>query len=226
VAGPCASAVGIGGLLYGLLFAWIVWGAPDWVDEVWVALLLLGSLVTVPVIVALYQRLRGTDEGLALTALLLGLAAALGGAVHGGFNLSARINPESIGRNVSSPDPGGVFRYLTAGLALLLVGWLVVAGLRGPDAVAGLRGPNAMAGRQFPAGLGQLAVARGAVLVFIYIGRLYDFITPDSRLTLIPPLVYGIVLHPALYLWLGRLLGRPARPSGPPDPAASAQIAA
>ena len=187
LAGPCAAAVGVGGLLYALLFVWIVWGAPDWVPEAWFALLLVGGLVSVPVAVALYQRLRATDEGLALTALLLGLAGAMGGAVHGGFNLAAQVNPASVG-DEASPDPGGVFRYLAAGLALALMGWLVLAG------------------RALPRRLGQLAVLSGAVLVFIYVGRLYDFITPEHRLTLLPPFLYGLVLHPGLYLWLRRLL--------------------
>jgi hypothetical protein len=192
LAGPCATAVGIGGLLYGALFGWIVLGAPDWVPEVWFALLALGGLVSVAVAVALYQRLRVTDEGLALTSLLLGLTGALGGIVHGGFNLAAQINPASVGATEASPDPGGVFRYLTAGIALLVVGWLVVAG------------------RALPVRLGQLALLSGAVLVFIYIGRLYDFITPADRITLVPPLLYGLLVHPVLYLWLGRLVA-PAR---------------
>jgi hypothetical protein len=187
LAGPCATAVGVGGLLYGALFAWIVVGAPDWVPDVWFTLLVLGGLLSVAVSVAVYERLRPTDAGLALTALLLGLAGALGGVVHGAFNLAAQVNPGSVGDG-ASPDPGGIFRYATAGIALLLVGWLVVAS------------------RAFPVRLGQLALFSGAVLVFTYIGRLYDFITPAHRLTLFPPLLYGLLLHPALYLWLGRLL--------------------
>ena len=197
-AGPFATAVGVGGLLYGLLFVWIVQGSPDWVPHVWFALLVLGGLVSIAVAVALFQRLRPVDEGLALTSLLLGLTGAMGGVVHGGFNLAALINPTSVGKE-SSPDPGGVFRYLTAGLALLVVGWLVVAG---------------GAGLVFPKRLGQLALAAGAILVFIYIGRLYDFITPRHKLTLWPPILYGLILHPGLYLWLGRLL----RPAHPPPP--------
>lgn len=195
--GPCATAVGVGGLLYGLLFVWIVQGSPDWVAEVWFALLVSGALVSIAVAAALYQRLRPIDEGLALTSLLLGLAGALGGVVHGGFNLAALINPASVGQE-ASPDPGGVFRYLTAGLALLLVGWLVVGG--GADG----------GGRALPKKLGQLALAAGAMLVFIYVGRLYDFITPRHKLTLWPPILYGLVLHPWLYVWLGRLLRPPA----------------
>ena len=206
LAGPLATAVGVGGLLFGALFFWIVQGAPDWVPEVWHALLLVGALLTVPVLIAVFQRVRTVDEGLALTGLLLGMAGAMGGAVHGAFNLAAQINPESVGTG-NSPDPGGVFRYLASGLALAVVGWLVVSG----------RSPGGL-----PARLGQLALGSGAILVFIYIGRLYDFITPDTKFTLIPPLLYGLVLHPALYLWLGRLW-RP--PAGPPDGTETAPLA-
>ena len=45
LAGPCATVVGVGGLLYGALFAWIVVGAPDWVPKVWFALLTVGGLL-------------------------------------------------------------------------------------------------------------------------------------------------------------------------------------
>ena len=191
LAAPCATAVGVGGLLYGLLFIWIVQGPPGWVPKVWFALLLGGGLLTVAVAVALYHRLRPVDEGLALVSLLLGLAGALGGVVHAGFNLAAIINPTSVGPNESSPDPGGVFRYLTAGLALLVVGWLILHG------------------QAFPRRLGHLALAGGALLVFIYVGRLYDFITPRTKFTLWPPLLYGLVLQPWFYLRLGKLLRPP-----------------
>ncbi len=120
----------------------------------------------------------------------------MGGLVHGAFNLAGQINPSSVG-DEASPDPGGIFRYATAGLALLVVGWLITSG------------------RVLPVRLGQLALLSGAVLVFTYIGRLYEFITPSNRPTLFPPLLYGLILHPVLYLWLGRLLGtgKPARPA-------------
>jgi hypothetical protein len=182
-----STVVAVGGLLFGVLFVWIVVGSGRHVSEVWFALLLGGGLVTVPVSVALYQRLRVTDEGFALAALLLGVVGALGGTVHGAFNLAALVNPGSVGTG-ASPDPGGIFRYLTAGIALVLVGWLVVAG------------------GALPRRFGWLAVLAGATLAFTYVGRLYDFITPAHRPTLFPPVLYGLVLHPLLYAWLGRLL--------------------
>lgn len=198
VAGPLARAVGVGGLLYGLFFVWIVQGAPDWVPEVWHALLVVGGLLTIPVTVALYQVVRATDEGLALTALLLGVAGALGGVAHGAWNLAAIINIAQVGRDNASPDPGGILRYATAGLALMLIGWLVVAARPG----------------RLPVRLGWLAVGSGVVLIYIYVGRLYDFVRPANTISLWAPVLYGLVLFPALYFWLGRLL----RPSRPPSP--------
>ena len=192
VAGPLASAVGVGGLFYGLLFVWIVEGAPNWVPEVWHALLVVGGLLTIPVTVALYQMVRATDEGLALTALFLGVAGALGGVAHGAWNLAAIINIAQVGRDNASPDPGGILRYAAAGLALMLIGWLVVA----------------RPGR-LPVPFGWLAVGSGVVLIYIYVGRLYDFVRPANKISLWAPVLYGLVLFPALYLWLGRLLGPP-----------------
>ena len=46
-------------------------------------------------------------------------------------------------------------------------------------------------------------VLGGALLVFIYIGRLFDFITPGDYVSLIPPIVYGFLVHPLLYGWIG-----------------------
>jgi hypothetical protein len=79
----------------------------------------------------------------------------------------------------------GVLRYLVAGLALLLIAWLV------------------WASALLPRGIALLAAAGGVLLVFIYIGRLFDFITPGDYVSLIPPIVYGLVVHPLLYGWIG-----------------------
>jgi hypothetical protein len=184
--GLSAILVGIGGFVYAVLFAIIVAGeAPRGVRELWFATLVLGAIISTVVSVALYQRLRETDVSVALLALLLGLSGALGGIMHGGSNLSRII--ETPGRGVPEVplDPRGILRYGVAGLALLLVGWLILRG--------GL----------FPRWLGLLAYAGGAVLVFIYVGRLYEFITPETKITLTPPFLFGFVLYPALYIGLG-----------------------
>jgi hypothetical protein len=193
--GLCAILLGIGGLVYAILFAFVVAGSPTWVTGLWLTFLLVGGLLTTVVAVALYQRLRETDEGVALWALLLGFAAAVGGVVHAAFQLLSLTNPISgittIGQRTPT-DPVGILRFGLAGVTLVILGWLIVRG------------------GQFPRSLGYLAYLGGALLVFIYIGRLFDFITPANRVTLIPPFVYGFIVHPVFYVWLGRELLRTA----------------
>jgi hypothetical protein len=198
-AGTAAMAVGIGGLVYAILFAYIVADAPRWIHELWFLSLMLGAAMSTLVIVAVYLWLRSIDEGFALWALLLGLAGALGGILHGASNLLRILRPPNglalTFDTVVTLDPFGVLRYGVAGMSLLVVAFLVLRGGR------------------FPNGLGYLAYVGGALLVFIFFGRLGDFITPDNRVSLIPPLLFGLVVYPAFYIWLGLELRRGPRGS-------------
>lgn len=204
--GRCAILLGIGGLVYAILFAFVVAGSPTWVTGLWLTFLLLGGLLTTVVTVALYQRLRETDEGVALWALLLGFSAAVGGIVHAAFQILSLTNPISgvttIGQRTPT-DPVGILRFGLAGVTLLILAVLIVRS------------------GQFPRSLGYLAYFGGALLVFIYIGRLFDFITPVDKITLIPPFLYGFIVHPLFYVWLGRELLRTAMPGPTPSAAAS-----
>jgi hypothetical protein len=192
-AGLASFGVALGALAYAIVFIAIVEGAGEGTLEFWFFLLMVGGIATIPVLVALYLRLREVDVGFALTAFVLGLAAALGGILHGAYNL---------GGNVTAPEPGfgpgqeevahGILRYGVAGLALLLLAWLIHRDGR------------------LPRGLAYLGYLGGAVLVFIYIGRLYDFIEPGNYVSLIPPIAYGFAIHPLFYAWLGLILWRSA----------------
>lgn len=192
LAGFCALFVGLGALVYAILFITIVEGNDE--TEPWFTILLVGAIVTVPVMVALYYRLREFDQAAALTALVLGLFGALGGILHGGYELAVIVTPPAEGYypGVESVTKG-VLRYLVAGLALLLIAWLVWASVL------------------LPRGIAVLAAVGGALLVFIYIGRLFDFITPGDYVSLIPPIVYGFVVHPLLYGWIGLTFLRRAK---------------
>ncbi|MGH2652974.1 MAG: hypothetical protein ACRDHV_01310 [Actinomycetota bacterium] len=194
-AGLSAIAVGIGGLVYAGLFIYIVAGAPDFVRSLWFLLLLLGGVLTSAVLVGVYGWVRDTDPGLALWMLVLGLGGALGGILHGGFNLGvlAGESPGPVAALGAEAVSGGVLRYGIGGLGLLVLGGLL-----------------ARSGR-FPRALGYLAGAGGVLLLVTYAGRLAGFIDPAQRLSLIPPVLYGLVVHPVVYLWLGRTLWR-----GPP----------
>jgi hypothetical protein len=188
LAGSCALLVGLGAFVYAILFITIVEGNEE--TEPWFAILLAGALTSVPVMIALYFRLRAFDEGLALTALVLGLFGALGGILHGGYELAALVTPPDTSPEVGVfPGPEsvakGVLRYLVAGLALLLIAWLV------------------WASALLPRGIALLAGVGGVLLVVIYFGRLFDFITPGDYVSLIAPILYGFLVHPLLYGWIG-----------------------
>jgi hypothetical protein len=186
LAGYCALFVGLGALVFSILFITIVEGNTE--TEPWFAILMIGAIATIPVTVALYCRFAEFDQGLALTALALGLFGALGGILHGGYELAVLVTPPETDFGVYPGPEGvakGVLRYLVAGLSLLLVAWLV------------------WASGAFPRGIGYLAALGGAFLVSIYIGRLFDFITPGDYVSLIPPIVYGFLVHPLLYGWIG-----------------------
>jgi hypothetical protein len=188
-AGLCSIAVAFGAIAFSVIFAIIVGGSSQ--GKAFFAVLLGGAIVSIPVIVAIFQRLRETDESLALTALVFGLLGALGGILHGGYEYAVLQTPPSEGYY-----PGveavtkGVLRYGSAGLALVLVGWLILRGGR------------------FPRPLGFVGIFGGALLVLIYFGRLYDFITPASHTSLIPPFLYGFIVHPIFYGTVGVVLWR------------------
>lgn len=188
-AGTCAILVGFGGLAYGLLFGWIVYGAGRAVSITWLTLGLVGALLATAVSVALYYRLRETDRGFALLALLLGLVASVGQLENSALGLGNALTPELGG---FPSDPYGAFRFGVSGVALLIVGWLILRG------------------GALPRGLGWLAVLGGALLVLVYLGRLTGLIDPATKITVLPPVLYGIVIHPVFYVWLGVELRRTA----------------
>jgi hypothetical protein len=190
-AGICALLAALGALLYAILFIAIVEGGGETTYEWWFFLLMAGGAVTIPVFAALYLRLAPIDGGFALTTFAFGVLAGFGGIMHGAYNLGRLVTP----RDPSIPAgfeeiSHGVLRYAAGGIALLLLGWLL-------SRDAGL--PNL---------LGWLAYLGGALLVFIYVGRLFDFITPGDYVSLLPPIVYGFLVHPLLYGWLGLILWR------------------
>jgi hypothetical protein len=76
-----------------------------------------------------------------------------------------------------------------AGVALFIVAWLIVRGGR------------------FPRGLGYLSYLSAVLLVALYLGRLI-VLNPGSPVILVPALLNGFLVNPALYAWLGLTLLR------------------
>jgi hypothetical protein len=183
-AGACAILTGTSGFLYAVAFVVLQ-------DALLSGLfLMLTGLVTTAALVAVYERLRVTDASFALLALLLGIAGALGSAVHGGYDLANVINPPASVPDIPNPvNPRGLLTFGVAGVALFFVSWLIGRGGR------------------LPRGLGYLGYVSAVLLLALYLGRLI-VLDPTNPVILIPALLNGFLVNPIFYLWLGLTLLR------------------
>src|SRR5215210_1226041 len=148
-AGACAILTAFASFLYAVAFVILQ-------NVVLSALFLTAlGLLSSAVLVAVYFRLRQTNAALALWALVLGIAGALGSAVHGGYDLANAIHPPPSIPDLPNPlDPRGLLTFGVAGAALGVVAWLILRGGR------------------FPKGLGYIAYLSAVLLVALYLGRL------------------------------------------------------
>ncbi|MFL5590349.1 MAG: hypothetical protein ACJ8DI_22230 [Ktedonobacteraceae bacterium] len=183
-AGVCALIVGIGGLLYAISF--IILKSALLSD----LFLMLGGLFSTAVLVALYNRLRETDAAFALWGLVLSITAALGSAIHGGYDLANVLHPVSQVTDAAAAgvpnavDPRGVLTFLIGGIGLFVIAWLI--------------GRN----ERFPKMLSYLGYLAAVLLIILYLGRLIIY-TPTNPVILIPALLSGFLVNPIWYIWLG-----------------------
>jgi hypothetical protein len=183
-AGICAALAGVSGFLYAVAFVVLQ-------DALLSGLFLTTTgLLTSVALLAVYERLRETDASFALLALVLGLAGALGSAVHGGYDLANAVNPPPNLPDLPNPvDPRGPLTFGVAGIALFVVSWLIGRG-------GGL-----------PRGLGYFGYLSAVLLVALYLGRLI-LLDPTNPAILAPALLNGFLVNPAFYLWLALALLR------------------
>lgn len=151
--------------------------------------LLATGLLTLPLLVGLYGRLRVTEEHFALLALLLGIAGAIGSAVHGGYDLANAINPPaaivpSTATLPSQVDPRGLLTFGVSGVAVFFFAWLIDRG------------------HQLPRGLAFVGYLLALLLVVLYVGRL-TVLDASSIAILGPALLAGFIVNPIWYAWLG-----------------------
>ena len=186
-AGWSAILAGVSGFLYSVSFIVLQ------NDLLSALFLMLGGIFSTAALTGLYQRLRGTESGFALLALLLTLSAALGSAIHGGYDLANALHPPaSLNNDLPNPiDPRGLLTFGIAGLGLFLFSWLMNQE------------------RMFPGGLAYLGYASAVLMIILYLGRL--IVLQATNLTIvIPALLEGFIVNPLWYVWLGRtLLKRP-----------------
>ena len=184
-AGWAAILAGISGFLYSVAF--IVLQS----NLLSALFLMLGGLFSASALTALYQRLRATESGFALLGFLLTLSAALGSAIHGGYDLANALHPPaSLNADLPNPiDPRGLLTFGIAGLGLFLLSWLMTQEMR------------------FPMGLAYLGILSAILMIILYLGRLI-ILQATSLAIVIPALLEGFVVNPVWYVWLGVILLR------------------
>ncbi len=187
-AGFCAILAGASAFLYAVAF--IILRSP----LLSALFLMLLGLLSATVMVGLYYRLRETDAAFALWAVMLGIAGALGAAVHGGYDLANAINasepvPSSLAGLPSQVDPRGLLTFGVTGIALFGISWLISRD------------------GHLPKNLAYLGYLSAVLLVVLYLGRLV-VLNPASPIILVPALLNGFIVAPAWYIWLGLTLDR------------------
>ena len=184
-AGWMAILAGISGFLYSVAF--IVLQS----NLLSALFLLLGGLFSTAALTALYQRLREAESGFALLGLLLTLSAALGSAIHGGYDLSNALHPPaSLNPDLPNPiDPRGLLTFGIAGLGLFLFSWLMTQNMN------------------LPKGLAYLGTLSAILMIVLYLGRLI-ILQATSLVIVIPALLEGFIVNPIWYVWLGVTLMR------------------
>ena len=189
--GASAIVVGVGGLVYSVAFVIVARSAPDAGRSLSSLLLLIGGVLAIQVLSAVYLRLRDVDLGFALTGYVFGFAGALGSAAHGAYDLANALHPPAaLPTDVPNAiDPRGLLTFGLAGIAMLVVARLMSRG------------------GGFPRGLARLGYLSGILLVVIYLGRLV-VLDAASPLILGPAALEGFVVNPVWYVWLGLSLWR------------------
>jgi len=192
--GADAILAGMAGFLYSLSFIVIARSVPNTGALLSALFLTLGGLLSTAALSGLYRRVREVDGGFALLALILGVTAAIGSALHGGYDLANALNPPEV--NVpnlaslpSQVDPRGLLTFGMAGISLIIFAALI------------------QRGRQLPKGLGALAYILAALLIIVYPGRLI-ILDATSLIIVIPAALTGFVINPLWYIWLGVALRR------------------
>lgn len=196
LAGLAAILAGIGGLIYSVAFlGGVVLGANPTLGMLVASVaLMVGGVLSLLVLVAIYRRLLPASPGVALLGLTLALMGALGSVLHGGFDLANVVNPPAADilteAGLPSPvDPRGLLTFGMSGLGLVVL-------------AAQARRTGALTSR-----LATLGVILGVLLVIVYLGRLIVLV-PTNPLVAVPAGLTGVIVAPVFYIWLGLELRR------------------
>ena len=187
VAGACGFVAGLCGLLYLVAF-FVLHNSSARLPSL---LLLVSGIAATALLIGLYHRVASIDAGFAIWGSLLAVTGALGGAIHGAFDLSGDLHPPSTAYPYASAvDPRGFLTFFVAGLGTILLSWL----LRRISAYRRV---------------GILGMISGALLVLLYAAYLV-LLNPANPLLVALIFATG-VLQPLWNLWAGWLVWRDVR---------------
>jgi len=184
-AGAAAMVVGLGGIVYAVLFITLLHKYTKGADAVSALLLMVGGVATTAVLIAVYGRLAPVDPGFALWALVIGVAGAIGSALHGAFDLAPlahKVATSPIGANPT--DPRGFATFALFALAVVVISWLI------------LRGGG------FDRRLAYIGFVAAGLLMLIYLGRLIAY-NPNIAWLKAAAYASGLVVNPVFFVWLG-----------------------
>jgi hypothetical protein len=202
VAGWAAIAAAVGGFAYSVAFTTFLKGHSAPAAKIATVLLFGGGLVLIVAWVGISDRLRAADPGFGLLALIMGVIAAAGAAVHGAYDLANFVKPPAnLPADVPNAiDPRGMMTFGVAGLAILVASYSIVRG----------GGFSRML-----AGVGTVA---GILLIVVYLGRLI-ILDPNNPALLAAAVVSGFLVTPLWFALAGReLLGAGAQQPGAVPP--------
>jgi hypothetical protein len=192
-------------LAYSVTFGYYVRRGASWAQYTSSGLLVAGGLVGLPVLVALYHRLRSSDEGFALVAVLIAAVAAFGSTLHGAHDVAVFAHPDQAGSTTAYPnftDPRGFATFGLFGLGLVMLSLL-------------------MRSVGFSARTSVVGVVTGLSTIVVYIGRV-TVLDPQRWWVAIAAVASGVVGLPLWNVLVGRDLTRlgarsPSRSVEPPS---------
>jgi hypothetical protein len=127
-AGSAALVAGIGGIVYSIAFLGGV--VAGWAPQLGIVVasvaLMIGALLSIAVLLAVFRRLAGDDAAVGLFGLVLVVIGAAGAMAHGGYDLANAIHPplsDVLGdAQLPNPvDPRGLLTFGASGLGLLVL---------------------------------------------------------------------------------------------------------